>query len=26
LFRDPDSNLVNFFTPVSPAAIEKLVR
>jgi catechol 2,3-dioxygenase-like lactoylglutathione lyase family enzyme len=24
LFRDPDGNLVNFFTPVSPAAIEKL--
>lgn len=23
LFRDPDGNLVNFFTPVSPAAIEK---
>ena len=24
LFRDPDGNLVNFFTPVTPAAIEKL--
>jgi predicted enzyme related to lactoylglutathione lyase len=23
LFRDPDGNLVNFFTPVSPAAIRK---
>ncbi|WP_415327005.1 VOC family protein [Chryseobacterium sp. MMS23-Vi53] len=23
LFRDPDGNLVNFFTPVSEAAIEK---
>ena len=23
LFRDPDGNLVNFFTPVTPAAIEK---
>lgn len=23
LFRDPDSNLVNFFTPVSPAARQK---
>lgn len=23
LFRDPDGNLVNFFTPVSPAAIKK---
>ncbi|MDR3484710.1 MAG: VOC family protein [Bradyrhizobium sp.] len=23
LFRDPDGNLVNFFTPVSAAAIEK---
>ncbi|MBZ6079507.1 VOC family protein [Streptomyces olivaceus] len=23
LFRDPDGNLVNFFTPVSPAAVEK---
>ena len=23
LFRDPDGNLVNFFTPVSQAAIEK---
>ena len=21
--RDPDGNLVNFFTPVTPAAIEK---
>ncbi|MGW2089108.1 VOC family protein [Streptomyces sp. NPDC001880] len=26
LFRDPDGNLVNFFTPVTPAAIEKLAR
>jgi len=24
LFRDPDGNLVNFFTPVSPEAIKKL--
>jgi predicted enzyme related to lactoylglutathione lyase len=23
LFRDPDGNLVNFFTPVTPEAIEK---
>ena len=23
LIRDPDGNLVNFFTPVTPAAIEK---
>jgi predicted enzyme related to lactoylglutathione lyase len=23
LFRDPDGNLVNFFTPVSPEAIQK---
>ena len=23
LFRDPDGNLVNFFTPITPAAIEK---
>jgi predicted enzyme related to lactoylglutathione lyase len=23
LFRDPDSNLVNFFTPVSAAALDK---
>jgi catechol 2,3-dioxygenase-like lactoylglutathione lyase family enzyme len=23
LFRDPDGNLVNFFTPVSPEAIER---
>ncbi|WP_069773554.1 VOC family protein [Streptomyces sp. LUP30] len=23
LFRDPDGNLVNFFTPVTPAALEK---
>jgi predicted enzyme related to lactoylglutathione lyase len=23
LFRDPNGNLVNFFTPVTPAAIEK---
>ncbi|GAA1718441.1 hypothetical protein GCM10009765_78590 [Fodinicola feengrottensis] len=26
LFRDPDGNLVNFFTPVTPAAIEKFHR
>ncbi len=26
LFRDPDGNLVNFFTPVSPAAIAKFAR
>ncbi|MFE7117857.1 VOC family protein [Streptomyces sp. NPDC057654] len=26
LFRDPDGNLVNFFTPVAPAAIEKFRR
>jgi len=26
LFRDPDGNLVNFFTPVSNAAIEKFAR
>ncbi len=24
LFRDPDGNLVNYFTPVSPEAIKKL--
>ena len=24
LFRDPDGNLVNFFTPVSPEAIRKV--
>ena len=23
LFRDPDGNLVNYFTPVSPEAIKK---
>lgn len=23
LFRDPDGNLVNFFTPVTPAAVKK---
>lgn len=23
LFRDPDGNLVNFFTPVTPTAVEK---
>ncbi len=23
LFRDPDGNLVNFFTPVTPEAVEK---
>ncbi|WP_437539813.1 VOC family protein [Sorangium sp. So ce726] len=26
LFRDPDGNLVNYFTPVSPGAIKKLDR
>jgi predicted enzyme related to lactoylglutathione lyase len=26
LFRDPDGNLVNLFTPVSPDAIEKFAR
>ncbi|MFF2146604.1 VOC family protein [Kitasatospora sp. NPDC058190] len=26
LFRDPDGNLVNFFTPVTPAAVERLAR
>jgi hypothetical protein len=26
LFRDPDGNLVNFFTPVTPAAIKKFGR
>ncbi len=26
LFRDPDGNLVNFFTPVAPAAVEKFAR
>lgn len=26
LFRDPDGNLVNFFTPITPAATEKLTR
>ena len=26
LVRDPDGNLVNFFTPVTPAAIEKSAR
>jgi predicted enzyme related to lactoylglutathione lyase len=26
LFRDPDGNLVNFFAPVTPAAIEKFAR
>jgi len=26
LFRDPDGNLVNFFTPVSPEAIKKFDR
>ncbi|MGV9707390.1 VOC family protein [Streptomyces sp. NPDC003483] len=26
LFRDPDGNLVNFFTPVTPDAIERLSR
>jgi predicted enzyme related to lactoylglutathione lyase len=26
LFRDPDGNLVNFFTPITPAAIQKFAR
>ncbi|MFJ6852047.1 VOC family protein [Streptomyces sp. NPDC091271] len=26
LFRDPDGNLVNFFTPVTPGAVEKFAR
>lgn len=26
LFRDPDGNLVNFFTPVTPEALEKFDR
>ncbi|MFE5140641.1 VOC family protein [Streptomyces fagopyri] len=26
LFRDPDGNLVNFFTPVTPQAIKKFAR
>jgi catechol 2,3-dioxygenase-like lactoylglutathione lyase family enzyme len=26
LFRDPDGNLVSFFTPVTPAAIAKFAR
>lgn len=26
LFRDPDGNLVNFFTPVTPSALEKFAR
>ncbi|MFE2374792.1 VOC family protein [Streptomyces sp. NPDC059398] len=26
LFRDPDGNLVNFFTPVTPDAVEKFAR
>lgn len=26
LFRDPDGNLVNFFTPVSPEAIRKYTK
>ncbi|MFI6041050.1 VOC family protein [Nocardia sp. NPDC051321] len=26
LFRDPDGNLINFFTPVTPTAIEKFTR
>ncbi|MGW2231580.1 VOC family protein [Streptomyces formicae] len=26
LFHDPDGNLVNFFTPVTPAAVEKFAR
>ncbi|THA76412.1 VOC family protein [Streptomyces sp. A0642] len=26
LFRDPDGNLVNFFSPVTPSAIERFAR
>jgi hypothetical protein len=26
LFRDPDGNLINFFTPVTEEAIKKLSR
>lgn len=26
LVRDPDGNLLNFFTPVTPAAVEKFLR
>ncbi|MFI7107329.1 VOC family protein [Nonomuraea sp. NPDC050227] len=26
LFRDPDGNLVNFFTPVTPAAVARTAR
>lgn len=26
LFRDPDGNLVNFFTPVTPEAVERAAR
>ena len=26
LFRDPDGNLVNLFTPVAPEAVEKFAR
>ncbi len=26
LFRDPDGNLVNFFTPISPEAIKKIAQ
>ena len=26
LVRDPDGNLINFFTPVTPAAVEKFAR
>ncbi|WP_331744910.1 VOC family protein [Kitasatospora sp. NBC_01300] len=26
LLRDPDGNLINFFTPVTPAAVEKFAR
>ncbi|MFE9610187.1 VOC family protein [Streptomyces sp. NPDC006012] len=26
LLRDPDGNLVNFFTPLTPAAVEKFAR
>jgi len=26
LFRDPDGNMINFFTPVTPEAIAKFSR
>jgi hypothetical protein len=26
LFRDPDGNLVNFFTPATPEAVAKFTR